>query len=76
MKIPNADRAIKLFDMVALVVDFPEYNLGRGQVGTVVEYLATNVFEVEFNDQDGQVYESLALSTDKFVPLRRSQEKE
>ncbi|GEM_PF-285991 len=67
---------VKLFDMVALVVDLPEYNLRRGQVGTVVEYLAPNIFEVEFNDQEGQVYESLALSTDKFVLLRRKPAKE
>jgi hypothetical protein len=32
--------AIKLLDMVALTVDLPEYNLWRGQVGTVVEILA------------------------------------
>lgn len=28
---------IKLLDVVALTVDLPEYNLWRGQVGTVVE---------------------------------------
>jgi len=27
---------IKLFDVVALTVDQPEYNLARGQVGSVV----------------------------------------
>jgi hypothetical protein len=31
---------IKLLDVVALTVDLPEYNLWRGQVGTVVELLA------------------------------------
>ena len=31
---------IKLLDVVALTVDLPEYNLWRGQVGTVVEILA------------------------------------
>jgi len=30
----------KLLDVVALTVDLPEYNLWRGQVGTVVEILA------------------------------------
>ena len=30
---------IKLLDVVALVVDVPEHNLSRGQVGTVVELL-------------------------------------
>ena len=31
---------IELLDVVALTVDLPEYNLWRGQVGTVVELLA------------------------------------
>ena len=30
---------VKLLDVVALTVDLPEYNLWRGQVGTVVENL-------------------------------------
>lgn len=32
--------SVKLLDVVALMVDLPEYNLWRGQVGTVVEMLA------------------------------------
>jgi hypothetical protein len=32
--------SVKLLDVVALTVDLPEYNLWRGQVGTVVEMLA------------------------------------
>jgi len=32
---------VKLLDVVALTVDLPEYNLWRGQVGTVVEELAS-----------------------------------
>ena len=45
---------IKLFDGVALIGDLPEYNLRRGQVGTVVEILADGTaFEVEFSDRDG-----------------------
>jgi hypothetical protein len=31
--------SIKLLDVVALTMDLPEYNLRRGQVGTVVEIL-------------------------------------
>ena len=41
---------IKLFDVVALTVDLPEYNLARGQVGTVVELLKNGAaYEVEFS---------------------------
>jgi hypothetical protein len=42
---------IELLDVVALTVDLPEYNLYRGQVGTVVELLAGGAaFEVKFSD--------------------------
>ncbi|GAA6620128.1 DUF4926 domain-containing protein [Scytonema sp. NUACC26] len=40
--------SVKLLDIVALTIDLPDYNLLRGQVGTVVEVLAGgNAFEVE-----------------------------
>ncbi len=43
---------IELLDVVALTVDLPEYNLYCGQVGTVVELLASGAaFEVEFSDR-------------------------
>jgi Domain of unknown function (DUF4926) len=61
---------IKLLDIVALTVDLPEYNLWRGQVGTVVEILADgNAVEVEFSDRDGRTYESLGLRPDQLLVL-------
>ena len=63
--------AIKLFDVVALTVDLPEYNLWRGQVGTVVEMLAGGTaFEVEFSDREGRTYESLGLRPEQIMVLR------
>jgi hypothetical protein len=44
---------IKLLDVVALTEDLPERKLQRGQVGTVVEPLAPDVFEVECFCQPG-----------------------
>lgn len=62
---------IKLLDVVALTVDLPEYNLWRGQVGTVVEILADGAaFEVEFSDRNGRTYESIGLRKDQFIVLR------
>lgn len=59
---------IKLLDVVALKVDLPEYNLWRGQVGTVVEILAGGAaFEVEFSDRNGRAYESLGLRPDQIL---------
>jgi hypothetical protein len=61
---------IKLLDVVALTVDLPEYNLWRGQVGTVVEILAGgSAFEVEFGDRQGRTYESLGLRPDQLMVL-------
>lgn len=62
--------AIKLLDVVALIVDLPQYNLWRGQVGTVVETLAEGAaFEVEFSDRDGRTYESLGLRPEQIMVL-------
>ena len=61
---------IKLFNGVALIGDLPEYNLRRGQVGTVVEILADGkAFEVEFSDSDGRTYESVGLRPDQIMLL-------
>lgn len=61
---------IKLFDGVALTSDLPEYDLRRGQVGTVVEILADGkAFEVEFSDRDGRTYESVGLRPDQIMVL-------
>ncbi|MEH1897815.1 MAG: DUF4926 domain-containing protein [Nostoc sp.] len=61
---------IKLLDVVALTVDLPEYNLYRGQVGTVVELLAGSAaFEVEFSDRNGRTYESVGLRPEQIMVL-------
>ena len=61
---------IRILDVVALTEDWPEQNLVRGQVGTVVEVLAPDVFEVEFCDDEGRTYASVALRRDKLMALR------
>ena len=60
---------IKLFDVVALTEDLPERKLRRGQVGTVVESLAPDVCEVEFTDNDGRAFASLALKANQLMVL-------
>ena len=47
---------IKLLDVVALTEDIPEHDLKRGEVGTIVEILSDGkAYEVEFNDDNGQM---------------------
>lgn len=61
---------VKLLDVVALMVDLPQYNLWRGQVGTVVEILASGeAFEVEFSDRNGRTYESVGLRSEQIIVL-------
>ncbi|MDJ0747057.1 MAG: DUF4926 domain-containing protein [Xenococcaceae cyanobacterium MO_167.B27] len=61
---------IKLLDVVALTVDIPSENLKRGQVGTVVEILADGAaYEVEFSDNQGQTYNSLAIPPEQLMLL-------
>lgn len=55
--------------MVALTDDLPESKLQRGQVGTVVEVLAPDVYEVEFSDNDGRTDAELAVKADKVLVL-------
>ncbi|GAX34428.1 DUF4926 domain-containing protein [Nodularia sp. NIES-3585] len=60
----------KLLDVIALTDDIPEYNLLRGQVGTIVELLADGAaFEVEFSDHNGQTYESVGLTPEQIMVL-------
>ncbi len=61
--------SIRLLDVVALTQDLPERGLRRGQVGTVVERLAPDVFEVEFSDNEGRTYATLALHADQLIAL-------
>jgi hypothetical protein len=63
------NETISLFDVVALTERLPERGLRRGQVGTVVESLAPDVFEVEFSDNDGRTYATLALRSDQLMVL-------
>lgn len=60
---------IKPLDVVALTDDLPERELWRGQVGTIVEKLAPDVFEVEFSDNEGRTFASLALRTQQLLVL-------
>lgn len=64
------NHGIQLLDVVALTEDLPDRGLLRGQVGTVVETLAPDVFEVEFCDDNGRSYAMLALRAEQLMVLR------
>lgn len=59
----------KLLDVVALLEAVPDHGLHCGQVGTVVEKVAPDVFEVEFSDDNGRTYALLALRSNQLIVL-------
>jgi Domain of unknown function (DUF4926) len=59
----------QLLEVVALTEDLSDRGLQRGQVGTVIEELAPDVFEVEFSDDEGRTYATLALRSDQLLVL-------
>ncbi len=61
--------AIQLLDVVALTENLPDRGLGRGQVGTVVEFLSRDAVEVEFSDDEGRTYASLGLRLSQIMVL-------
>ena len=62
-------RELELLSVVALLEDSKDHKLLRGQVGTIVERLAPGVYEVEFSDDEGRTYASLALRADQLLLL-------
>ena len=68
------DTPIPLLATVALVVDVPEENLTRGQIGTVVEHLESDgdaAELVEFAGADGQAYAIVPLKPQQLLVLHR-----
>ena len=61
---------LQLLDVVAIKEDLPDSNLLAGQVGTIVEFLAPEVYEVEFSDDDGQTYAMLPLHSSQLLQLK------
>lgn len=60
----------KLLDVIALLDDKPALRLSSGQVGTIVEVLAPEVFEVEFCDSEGRTMGFAELRRSEFLVLR------
>ena len=58
-----------ILNVVALTEDLPERRLYKGQVGTVVETLGPGAFEVEFSDDQGHAYASVALKAEQLLVL-------
>jgi len=55
--------------LVALLTDVPAEQLGRGQVGTVVESLDEGTVLVEFSDDEGRAYALVPCSHSELLVL-------
>jgi hypothetical protein len=62
--------SIDLLAVVALTEDLQEFGVVRGQVGTVVEFLAPEVYEVEFSDRTGEAYAMASVEGPKLMVLK------
>lgn len=62
--------AVKLLDVVALLVDKPVEGLAVGHVGTVVEVLVPDVVEVEFLDPTGHIFTLTELERNEVLLLK------
>jgi Domain of unknown function (DUF4926) len=60
---------LKILSVVALLEDVPAANLRRGQVGTIVETLGPDIYEVEFSNDSGETYAELALHATQLLKL-------
>ena len=60
---------LELLSVVALLEDVAGKGLHRGQVGTVVEVISPGIYEVEFSDDSGCTYASLAVAGDRLLRL-------
>ena len=63
---------LKPFAVIALLEDLPAENIRSGQVGTIVDTLASGALLVEFADEDGEEYAMAALRPEQLMELHHS----
>lgn len=63
---------MKIFDVVATLCEHPEGQIGRGQVGTIVEELDREHVLVEFADLNGATYATLSIPVAQLLKLKHA----
>lgn len=64
-----------LFDVIELIEDIPDRGLRSGMQGTIVDCHPSEVYEVEFVNEEGETLALLALSPDQFTVIWRAKTK-
>ncbi len=62
-------KRFKLLDVVALSENLPKEGLLKGHVGTIVENLRDDYFEVEFSNDKGVTYSLISLKSSQLIQL-------
>lgn len=65
---------LKLFDTVAILKNVPDQKVVLGQVGTIVEELDNDFYEVEFSDKNGETISEFAVKADDLMLLHYEME--
>ncbi|MEO8666476.1 MAG: DUF4926 domain-containing protein [Ignavibacteria bacterium] len=68
------DNKFKILEVVALLIDIPEKNLIKGQVGTIVEFLENETFEVEFCNRNGETIQTAPIESKDILLLHYENE--
>ena len=63
---------MKMFDVVASLQDFPQQQVVKGQVGTVVEELDNGHVLVEFADVNGVAYAIAPIPVGQLMKLKHA----
>ena len=61
---------LKLLDVVALLINLPEEHLEIGQVGTIVEILGEDAYEIEFVNTKGRTLAVCAVEGENLLKLK------
>jgi hypothetical protein len=59
-------------DLVEIVRDIPGRNIRAGMQGTVVHSHGSDVYEIEFTNEDGETLDFLALPAQHFIVVWRA----
>lgn len=64
-----------LFDLIELLINLPEFNLKRGDQGTIVEDYHDGFYEVEFSNDTGETIALCPLSIKQFIVVWQAETK-
>jgi hypothetical protein len=63
----------ELYDIVELLIDLPQVGLKSGQLGTILEKHNETTYEVEFANVEGETLGFLALTSEQFIVVWKSE---